>query len=435
MKNEIRLALMCLAAASAPAFAQSNSPMCGTTNLDKIQNIYTVRNPQAAAVNEQCFIIVYQNGAVPAEASQHPGSYFVEGKYTIDLVGGGGGGGGGGAHMQGGGGGGAGAAPLRTVQTLAPGVYKMTIGTGGEGGSAQGGATGAGNPTSLTNAYTGQLIAGFAGADTWNPQYQGAGSGRGGVGKPGGSTGGSGADATLAGGGKSEQPAQAGGASATGGYAGVAGEAGRESERSAEADKKANIPVQADAGGGGGASIGSGATGGSERVNAAAEAGGRGGPGLIKLSLLEATPPVVVATTAAAVVPTMTRYSLSTDTLFGFNKYSLRPEGEAKLDELVGKLKSVNIDSITDTGHADRIGSNEANQKLSVQRAEAVKAYLVGRGIPANQIVATGKGETQPVTAADDCKGAKSEKVIACLQPDRRVDIDVLGTNKMVGLN
>jgi hypothetical protein len=308
--------------------------MCGTTNLDQAQNVYTIRNQAAGAVNEQCFIIVYQNGAEPAEARQYPGSYFVEGKYTIDLVGGGGGGGGGGSHIQGGGGGGAGATPLRTVQTMVPGVYKMTIGTGGEGGSAFGGATGAGNPTSLTNAYSGQLVAGFAGADTWTPQSQVAGSGRGGVGAPGGSSGGDGGGA----GNKSannaqsaqpgtygytgragdsasnDQPAQAGGMLQTSGYAGVPGQAGRESERSAQGDKDAGIPVQADAGGGGGASIGSGATGGSERANSDAQAGTRGGPGLIKLALLEATPKVlaaapapVAATQAAAPAPMAAR--------------------------------------------------------------------------------------------------------------------------------
>src|SRR5512133_1947578 len=169
MKHEIRLALLCLAAASAPAFAQSGSPMCGTTNFDSAQGAFTVVNAAPGTVNQQCFIVVYQNGAAPPEAAQNPGSYLVEGKYKIDLVGGGGGGGGGGTHMQGGGGGGAGAAPSQTVKYLAPGVYKLTLGTGGAGGSSYGGATGAGNPSSLTNVYTGELIAGFAGADNWTP--------------------------------------------------------------------------------------------------------------------------------------------------------------------------------------------------------------------------------------------------------------------------
>jgi len=296
MRNEIRLALLCLAAASAPALAQSNSPMCGTTNFDRTQSAFTIVNPAAGAVNQQCFIVVYPAGAVPPEAQQYPGSYLPEGKYAIDLVGGGGGGGGGGTHMQGGGGGGAGAAPSRTVQYLAPGVYKLTIGTGGAGGSASGGATGAGNPTSLTNAYTGQLIAGFAGADTWTPQSQISGGGAGGAPAAGGSRGGSGGDS----GSMAEAPAQAGGASQTPGYAGVAGQAGRESASSAQADKNAGRPVQADAGGGGGASIGSGGTGGSERTGSAAQAGGKGGPGLIKLTMTEPARQPAAAAAASA---------------------------------------------------------------------------------------------------------------------------------------
>jgi OmpA-OmpF porin, OOP family len=121
--------------------------------------------------------------------------------------------------------------------------------------------------------------------------------------------------------------------------------------------------------------------------------------------------------------------------LFGFGKSTLRPEGKAKLDEVVGKLAAVNVDSIADTGHADRIGSSKQNQKMSVDRAEAVKSYLVSKGVHAGSISVVGKGETEPVTAADACKGAATAKVIACLQPDRRVEIEVLGTNKMVSMN
>ena len=163
MKNEIRMALLCLATASAPAFAQSGSPMCGSTNFDSAQNGFTIVNAAAGAVNQQCFVTVYPSGAAPVEAQQDPRSYIAEGKYAIDLVGGGGGGGGGASGADDksgqGGGGGAGAAPSRTVQYLSPGVYRVTIGTGGYGGAANGGRTGDGNPTSVTNAYTGQLVA------------------------------------------------------------------------------------------------------------------------------------------------------------------------------------------------------------------------------------------------------------------------------------
>ena len=81
-------------------------------------------------------------------------------------------------------------------------------------------------------------------------------------------------------------------------------------------------------------------------------------------------------------------------------------------------------------GHADRIGSAAYNQKLSEKRAASVKDYLVKKGIPANRVYTEGKGSKQPVTKPGECKGPKSAKVIACLQPDRRVDIEIIGTSK-----
>jgi OOP family OmpA-OmpF porin len=92
------------------------------------------------------------------------------------------------------------------------------------------------------------------------------------------------------------------------------------------------------------------------------------------------------------------------------------------------QLNGATYNTIGATGHTDRFGSDTYNQKLSERRANAVKDYLVSRDIPAGRISADGKGETQPVTKAGDCLGAKSAKVIACLQPDRRVDVEVTGT-------
>jgi outer membrane protein OmpA-like peptidoglycan-associated protein len=446
MKNEIRMALLCMAAASAPAFAQNVGPECASNNFDPARNAYTVINPAAGAVNQQCYFTVHPAGS--AQSGQFAAPNLVEGTYIIDLVGGGGGGGGGAAKDQGGGGGGAGAAPSRSVNYLAPGVYKMTIGTGGYGGAAEGGRTGAGNPTSLTNATTGQLIAGFAGADTWTQHSQMAGSGSGGLAAPGGSSGGSGGDS----GPRSEESAQAGGVLQTPGYSGVPGQAGSETGRSVRKDGER--VVQANAGGGGGASVGSGGTGESADSNTSAQTGGRGagggggasdgkdtasnntsaqpggrgGDGLIQLTLSEAAPQAVAPAPLPVPLPVAQRYTLSTDTLFGFGKATLRPAGEAKLDELALKLRQVNIESITDTGHADRFGSQEFNQKLSVSRAESVKAYLVNKGVEPRQIAVAGRGESQPLTSADDCKGPATAKVVACLAPDRRVEIEVVGT-------
>jgi len=146
-----------------------------------------------------------------------------------------------------------------------------------------------------------------------------------------------------------------------------------------------------------------------------------------KAVVIAAAPAAPMAKPAAAApMPQNTRFSA--DPLFAFDKSVLKPAGRTMLDDLVRQVEGVSYDVILVTGHADRIGSSAYNQKLSLHRANAVKEYLASKGIPAARIEATGKGETQPVTQAGDCKGAKSAKVIACLQPDRRVDVEMKGT-------
>ena len=128
--------------------------------------------------------------------------------------------------------------------------------------------------------------------------------------------------------------------------------------------------------------------------------------------------------------PAATKVTFSADALFDFNKAVLRPEGKAKLDDLASKVKDLNVEVIIAVGHADRIGSDAYNQKLSEKRATSVKNYLVSKNVEPNRIHTEGKGEKQPVTKPDQCKGKKSKKVIACLQPDRRVEIEVIGTTQ-----
>ena len=131
---------------------------------------------------------------------------------------------------------------------------------------------------------------------------------------------------------------------------------------------------------------------------------------------------------AAAVKPAGEKITVAADALFDFNKAVLRPEGKAKLDELVSKAKAIKLEVILAVGHTDRIGGDAYNQKLSEKRAAAVKEYLVAKGIEANRVYTEGKGKKQPVTG-DKCKGnAKTAALISCLQPDRRVDIEVIGT-------
>ncbi|MBS0545090.1 MAG: OmpA family protein [Proteobacteria bacterium] len=139
--------------------------------------------------------------------------------------------------------------------------------------------------------------------------------------------------------------------------------------------------------------------------------------------------PVAAATPAAAAPkPTADKIKLSADTLFDFDKAVLKPEGKAKLDDLAAKSKDIKLEVILAVGHTDRLGSDAYNQKLSERRAAAVKTYLVSKGVEANRVYTEGKGEKQPVTGTK-CNTVKNRKaLIECLQPDRRVEVEVIGS-------
>ncbi|MFZ2738709.1 MAG: OmpA family protein [Burkholderiaceae bacterium] len=117
--------------------------------------------------------------------------------------------------------------------------------------------------------------------------------------------------------------------------------------------------------------------------------------------------------------PAATKVTYASDAFFDFDKSVLKPEGKAKLDELVGKVKAISLEVIIAVGHTDSVGSDAYNQKLSVKRSEAVKAYLVSKGIEKNRVYTEGKGEKQPV--ADNKTSAGRAK-------NRRVEIEVVGT-------
>jgi OOP family OmpA-OmpF porin len=111
---------------------------------------------------------------------------------------------------------------------------------------------------------------------------------------------------------------------------------------------------------------------------------------------------------------------------FDFDRYVIRPDARSKLDDLVGKLRAVDLEVVIAVGHADRIGSDTYNMKLSVRRADSVKAYLVSKGIAASRIYTEGKGKRQPVK---ECKGSgKTKELIACLEPNRRVEAEAVGS-------
>jgi OOP family OmpA-OmpF porin len=145
--------------------------------------------------------------------------------------------------------------------------------------------------------------------------------------------------------------------------------------------------------------------------------------------------PVIVAPPAPprpAVVappPVPAKVTFSADALFDFAKAIVKPAGKQHLDKFAADLRGVKFDVITVTGHTDRIGSHQNNMILSTRRAEAVKAYLVeAADIAAGQITAIGTDGSNPVTKPGECKGDKATKeLIACLQPDRRVEVEVSG--------
>ena len=143
-------------------------------------------------------------------------------------------------------------------------------------------------------------------------------------------------------------------------------------------------------------------------------------------------PVVAVAAPIAPVVipPERRRVSFSAESLFAFDQSTVRPEGRLALDQFSKELTGTQYEAITVEGHTDRLGSDAYNKKLSTRRAESVKAYLVSSGgVDAQKVSAIGKGESTPVTKPGDCKGTKpTTKLISCLQPDRRVDVEVTGT-------
>jgi OOP family OmpA-OmpF porin len=146
--------------------------------------------------------------------------------------------------------------------------------------------------------------------------------------------------------------------------------------------------------------------------------------------VVAAPPPAPIAAAPVAPAPVIEKVSLESDVLFEFDKAQLRPEGQEKLDELADRLKDAQVESILAVGHADRIGPAQYNEKLSAERAESVKQYLAQKGIEEQRVRTQGAGQSQPVTG-DQCKGVKGSKLISCLQPDRRVEIEVRGTREV----
>ena len=132
-----------------------------------------------------------------------------------------------------------------------------------------------------------------------------------------------------------------------------------------------------------------------------------------------AAAPVAPKPAPAPVPPAATKVTYAADAFFNFDKAVLKPEGKAKLDDLVGKVKGINLEVIIAVGHTDAVGTDGYNQGLSVKRSEAVKAYLVSKGIEKNRVYTEGKGEKQPVADNKTTEGRAK---------NRRVEIEVVGT-------
>jgi len=133
-----------------------------------------------------------------------------------------------------------------------------------------------------------------------------------------------------------------------------------------------------------------------------------------------AAPAAAAPAAKPAPAPAMaTKVTYAADAFFDFDKSVLKPEGKAKLDDLVSKVKGINLEVIIAVGHTDSVGSDAYNQKLSVRRSEAVKAYLVSKGIEKNRVYTEGKGEKQPVADNKTAEGRAK---------NRRVEIEVVGT-------
>jgi len=142
-------------------------------------------------------------------------------------------------------------------------------------------------------------------------------------------------------------------------------------------------------------------------------------------------PPPPPPPPAPAPAPKVQKITLASKALFDFDKAVLKPEGMAAIDsQIIAKLKDVQkLELVLVTGHTDRIGSQAYNQKLSERRADAVRNYLVSKGVAKDKIETLGMGKTQPVPGVT-CTMKATKELIACLAPNRRVEVEVKGEAK-----
>src|SRR5450830_1799760 len=143
-------------------------------------------------------------------------------------------------------------------------------------------------------------------------------------------------------------------------------------------------------------------------------------PGCDAPLVKEAAPAPAPAPAPVVPAPTSEKVTFAASALFDFDKAVLKPEGKKQLDDMAAKLKEINLEVVVAVGHTDSVGTDAYNQKLSIRRAEAVKAYLVTKGIEANRVYTEGKGKKQPVADNKTAEGRAK---------NRRVEIEVVGTH------
>jgi len=161
-------------------------------------------------------------------------------------------------------------------------------------------------------------------------------------------------------------------------------------------------------------------------------------PDLVAVPVAAPVPPPAAPTPPPAAAPTppppppaapgVQKITLASKALFDFDKAVLKPEGKDAIDrEIIAKLRDVSkLELVLVTGHTDRIGTQAYNQRLSERRANAVRDYLVSKGVPRDKIETLGMGKTQPVPGVV-CNQKNMKELIACLAPNRRVEVEVKG--------
>jgi len=144
-------------------------------------------------------------------------------------------------------------------------------------------------------------------------------------------------------------------------------------------------------------------------------------PDLVKVAQVVPAEPATQPPPPPPPKPVNQKVTFAADAFFDFDKSVLKPEAKTSLDALVAKLAPINLEVVIAVGHTDGIGSDAYNDKLSVRRAEAVKAYLVSKGIEPNRVYTEGKGKKQPVADNKSAEGRAK---------NRRVEVEVVGTSK-----